>query len=289
MHSGLFDHHLERDNAGSQCRVIQECFDAYAQRCQSQFTPQVFAVMRVLCLSSALHGDQSTISSARTRGLMMLLFLRLWPASTQEQEVILNDKKCISRFGIRDRVFIYMRVAVNISVMELAAWLGLMLYAHTMFSNGAITSSWNGVYDEMLRNSNFSSWNIQRGQDPRYMNDLIYLMSDCLMASLAFCCMFPLPVSSFLILLLPVSLIIQVRCPDTCFLEMVLLFVFVDLFILLHSNGSLLVILDFLRYSARNHSDPNESHLDRPITALSSCVSLRSVSAQLVSSAQLPQ
>ena len=247
MHSVLFDHHLERDNAGSQCRVIQECFDAYAQRCQSQFTPQAMTVMRVICLSSALHGEKSTISSARTRGLVMLLFLRLWPASSQEQEVILNVKKCISRFGIRDRLCICMRVAVNTSVVELAAWLGLMLYAHTMLSNGAITASWNGVYDEKLRNSNFSSWNLQRGQDPRYMNDLIFLMSDCLMASLAFCCMFPLPVSAFLILVLPISLIVQVRCPDSCFLETLRIFASFYSFILLHS----LLTLGDLRFPSR--------------------------------------
>ena len=80
-----------------------------------------------------------------------------------------------------------------------------------MLSNGAVTATWSGVYDEMLRMSNFSSWNVSRGQDPRYINDLLFLMSDALLSCLAFCSMFPIPVSASFVLLLPVTLIIQVR------------------------------------------------------------------------------
>jgi hypothetical protein len=65
----------------------------------------------------------------------------------------------------------------------------------------------------MLRASNFSSWNVSRGTDPRFLKDLLYLMSDALLACLAFCSMFPVPVSASLILLLPVTLVIQVRNP----------------------------------------------------------------------------
>ncbi len=94
----------------------------------------------------------------------MLMFLRMWPASTQENEVILNVRKSMLSFGLRDRVLIYARVTANTSIMELAAWIGLMIYAHTILSDGAVTATWNGVYDEMLRYSNFSSWNVSRGQ-----------------------------------------------------------------------------------------------------------------------------
>jgi hypothetical protein len=212
MHSVLFDHYLERSGNGSQCHDILECFDAHykAHPCKSQFTDRMMTFMKIMCLSSALHGDKSTISSPRTRGLMMLMFLRLWPASTQENEVILNVSKSMRSFGLRDRFLIYARVTANTSIMELAAWVGLMLFAHTMLSNGAVTANWTGVYDEMLRFSNFSSWNVSRGQDPRYTNDLLYLMTDSLLACLAFCSMFPIPFSAFLILLLPMTLIIQV-------------------------------------------------------------------------------
>ena len=68
-------------------------------------------------------------------------------------------------------------------------------------------------YDEMLRTSNDSSWNISEGQDPRFINELLYFMSDALLACLAFCSLFPVPVSASLILLLPVTLVIQVRSP----------------------------------------------------------------------------
>ena len=65
----------------------------------------------------------------------------------------------------------------------------------------------------MLRASNDSSWNFSQGQDPRFINEILYLMSDALLACLAFCSLFPVPVSASLILLLPVTLIIQVRNP----------------------------------------------------------------------------
>jgi hypothetical protein len=214
MHSVLFDHHLERVGGGPQCRVIQECFDAHVQRCHGQFTAKQVGFMRVLCLSSALHASESTISSARTRGLLMLLFMRLWPLRQPEKEVILNVKQTLSHFGLRDRLYIYAKVAVNTSIMELAAWLGLLLYAHTMLVNGAVTATWSGVYDEMLRMSKFSSWNVSRGQDPRYLNDLIFLMSHALLSCLALCSMFPVPFSASFILLLPVTLIVQVRTPQ---------------------------------------------------------------------------
>jgi hypothetical protein len=63
----------------------------------------------------------------------------------------------------------------------------------------------------MLRASNVSSWDVSRGADPRFIKDLLYLMSDALLACLAVCSMFPVPVSASLILLLPVTLVIQVR------------------------------------------------------------------------------
>lgn len=128
MHSVLFDHYLERVGFGPQCRVIQECYDAHAQRCRGQFSKKQEGFMLVLCLSSALHARENTISSPRTRGLMMLLFLRLWPSSQQEKEVILSVNKTVSQFSLKDRLCIYAQVAVNTSIMELAAWVGLLLY-----------------------------------------------------------------------------------------------------------------------------------------------------------------
>ena len=128
MHSVLFDHYLERVSFGPQCRVIQECYDAHAQRCRGQFSKKQEGFMLVLCLSSALHARENTISSPRTRGLMMLLFLRLWPSSQQEKEVILSVNKTLSHFRLKDRLCIYAQVAVNTCIMELAAWMGLLLY-----------------------------------------------------------------------------------------------------------------------------------------------------------------
>jgi hypothetical protein len=113
LHSVLFDHHLERDGDHSQCRNILECFDAHAQRCQSRFSPRAMAFMRVMCISSCPHGNESTISSARTRGLMMLLFLRFWPATSLEKEVILNVSKSLSQFRLLDRFFVYVRVCFS--------------------------------------------------------------------------------------------------------------------------------------------------------------------------------
>lgn len=211
MHSVLFDHYLEREGVGSQCAAIQACFDTHEQRCESEFTFHQRAFMRIMCFASALHGPNSTISSTRTRGLIQLMFMRLWPTSAQEKEVALHVKRAIARLGLRARLSIFMRVAVNTSIMELAAWTGLLLYAHTILSDGAVTYSWTGLYEELLVFSNFSSWNNFRGQDPRYLKDLIYLMSDSLLASLAFCSLFPIPVSASVILFLPVMLIIQVR------------------------------------------------------------------------------
>ena len=169
--------------------------------------------MRIMCLSSALHGSESTISSARTRGLMQILFVRLWPLSSQEKEVALHVKCVVSHLCLRARLAVYMQLAVNTSIMELAAWLGFLLYLHAMLSNGAVTNTWIGAYDEMLRFSNYSFWDNSRGQDPRYLNDLIYVMSDSLLACLAFCSLFPISVSASLILLLPVVLLIQVPRP----------------------------------------------------------------------------
>ena len=170
------------------------------------------AFMRIMCLSSALHGAESTISSARTRGLMQLLFLRLRPMSAHEAEVALRVWGAMSGLGVRDRLSIFMRVAAHTSIMELAAWMALLIFAHTVLSDGAVTSTWIGVYDEMLRYSNFTSWNVSQGQDPRYTVDLLYLMSNLILACLAFCSLFPIPVSACVLLLLPVTLMIQVRC-----------------------------------------------------------------------------
>ena len=212
MHSVLFDHHLEQDSDASQCRAIQECFDYHAQHCESQFTPRQMAFMRIMCLSSLLHGAESSIASARTRGLMQLLFMGLWPMSAHQKEVVLSVKRAISRFRLRDRLSIYLRVAVNTSTMELTAFVCLVVYAHTVLSDGAVVSSWNGVYDEMLKFSN-ATWDVSRGQDPRYLSDLIYLMSDLLIACLCLTAVFPVPFCASLILLLPIAVIIQVCCP----------------------------------------------------------------------------
>jgi hypothetical protein len=211
MHSVLFDHHLERDGDELLCDAIQVCFDTHAQRCQSQFSSRQLAFMNVMCLSSALHGSHSTIASARTRGLTQLLFLRLWPMSAHENAVVVNVKNAMSELGLKARLSVYMRVAANTSIMELVAWAGLVLYAHTVLSNGAVVSTWNGAYDEMLRVSNFTTWNVSRGQDPRYTVDLLYLMSNMLLVSLACCSVFPVPISASLIVLAPVMVIIQVR------------------------------------------------------------------------------
>ena len=214
MHSVLFDHHhLEQDSDASQCRAVQECFDSYAQHCESQFTPHQMAFMRVMCLSSVLHGAESSISSARTRGLMQLMLVRLWPLSALQKEVVLSVKRALSRFPLRSRLAIYLRVVVNTSIMELTAYVCLAVYAHTILSDGAVTANWNGVFDEILRLSNFTSLDVSRGQDPFYLNDLIFLMSDCLLASLCFTAVFPVPISASLIVLLPIAVIIQVCRP----------------------------------------------------------------------------
>ena len=215
MHSVLFDRHLEQDSDASHCRAIQECFDNYAEHCESQFTPHQMAFMKVMCLSSVLHGGKSTISSARTRGLMQLMFMRLWPMSALEKEVVLSVKRTLSRFALRNRLAIYLRVIVNTSVMELTAYVCLAVYAHTVLSDGAVVSMWNGVYDEMLRSSN-STWDVSRGQDPRYIADVVTLMSDVVLASLGLYAVFPMPISASLILLLPIAVIIQVCRPRPC-------------------------------------------------------------------------
>jgi hypothetical protein len=163
-----------------------------------------------MCLSSVLHGAESSISSARTRGLMQLMLVRLWPLSALQKEVVLSVKKALSRFPLRSRLAIYLRVVVNTSIMELTAYVCLAVYAHTILSDGAVTANWNGVYGEPL---GYMLWDVSRGQDPRYLNDLIYLMSDCLLASLCFTAVFPVPISASLILLLPIAVIIQVCRP----------------------------------------------------------------------------
>jgi len=207
MHSVLFDGLLQQDSDTSPCRAIQGSFDYHIQH--SQFTPTQKAFMRVMCLSSLLHGAESSISSARTCGLMQLMFMRLFPMSAHQKEVVLNVRRAVSRFRLRDRLSIFLRVLVNTSVMELASFVCLGVYTHTVLSD--VVSNWNGVYDEMLAKSNVSSsWVVSRGQDPRYFNDAIYLMSDLLIASLCFTAVFPVPVLASLILLLPVAVIIQV-------------------------------------------------------------------------------
>jgi CheY-like chemotaxis protein len=225
VHSVLFDLYLERDNNGSQCRAILECFDTHAQRCESQtFTSRQRAFMKIVCLSSVLHGSKSSISSFRTRGLMQLMFLRLWPMSGLEQEVVAHVNGELSGLQLQTRFFVCLRILANTSIMELASWMGLILYAHTVISDGAVTSNWNGVYSEMLRGSKFTSWNVSHGQDPRYTKDLIYLMSDSLLACLGFCAIFPVPISASLILLLPVALVVQVCwlcCPAPIFVTRV--------------------------------------------------------------------
>ena len=211
MHSVLFDGLLQQDSDMSPCRAIQGSFDYHSQF--SQFTPTQKAFTRVMCLSSLLHGTESSISSARTCGLMQLMFMRLFPLSAHQKEVVLNVERAVSRFRLRDRLSIFLRVVVNTSVMELASFVCLVVYAHTVFSDGAVVSNWNGAYEEMLATSNVSSsWEVSRGQDPRYFNDAIYLMSDMLIASLCFTAVFPVPILASLILLLPIAIIIQVYC-----------------------------------------------------------------------------
>ena len=146
MHSVLFDHHLEREGFGSQCEAVEECFDTHAQRCEAEFSLHQMAFMRITCLSSVLHGAASTISSARTRGIMQLLFLRLWPMSSLEKEVALHVNGALLRLGLRARLGILIRVAVNTSIMELTSWLGFLLYVHTVMSDGVVSSTWIGVY-----------------------------------------------------------------------------------------------------------------------------------------------
>ena len=169
MHSVLFDHHLEQDTDVSQCRVIQKCFDYHSQHCESQFTPLQIAFMRIMCLSSLLHGSKSSISSTRTRGLMQLLFMRLWPMSAHQKEVVLNVRRAILSFRLRDRLLIYMRLAANTSTMELTAVMSLIVYAHTVLSDGAVVSNWNGVYS--------GYFDFSRGQDPVYYDLLQYFAS----------------------------------------------------------------------------------------------------------------
>ena len=145
---------------------------------------------------------------------MQLMFIRLFPMSSHQKEVVLNVTRAVSRFRLRDRLSIFLRVMVNTSVMELASFACLVVYAHTVLSDGAVVSNVNGVYDEMLATSNItnvsSSWVVSRGQDPRYLSDLIYLNCDLLLASLCFTAVFPVPILASLILLLPIAVIIQV-------------------------------------------------------------------------------
>ena len=166
--------------------------------------------MRVICLSSVLHGATSSIASARTRGILQLAILPLWPLSALQKEVVLSVRTAIAPFGLRYRLAIFLRAAVHTSFMEMTAFVCLAVYAHSVFSDGAVVSMWNGVYDEMLSMSNFSSWDVSRGQDPRYISEVIFLMSDILLASLCFTAVFPVPVGASLILLLPMAATIQV-------------------------------------------------------------------------------
>jgi hypothetical protein len=292
MHSVLFDHHLERVDGTSQCRVIQECFDAHAQRCEAQFSSHQMTFMRIMCISSALHGASSTISSQRTRGLMQLLFLRLWPMTPQEKEVALSVNKAMLCHRLQARLSIFARVAVHTSIMELVAWLGLIVYAHTILSNSAVTGVATGLYDEMLQKSS-KPWNVSRGQDPRFIADMIHLMSDNLLACLAFCSLFPVPVSASLILLLPVTLWIQV-CICICLLCLKCS----DLIVaslrrppsasLLFANRN--VVTDFALHFAQRHSKPSAKLCwHGHIAALYSSGMLHIVASQLVSVAQLPQ
>ena len=107
MHSVLFDHYLEREVFGSQCEALQEYFNTHAQHCKSEglvFTQQQKTFMKIMCLSSVLHGNESTISSLRTRGLMQLLFVRLWPMSNREKDVALHVQRVVSSIGLRARL-----------------------------------------------------------------------------------------------------------------------------------------------------------------------------------------
>jgi hypothetical protein len=142
---------------------------------------------------------------------MQLMFMRLFPMSAHQKEVVHNARRAVLRFRLRDRLSIFLRVVVNTSVMELASFVCLSVYAHTVLSDGAVVFNWNGVYAEMLATSNVSSsWDVSRGQDPRYFNDAINFMCNMLIASLCFTAVFPVPILASLVLLLPVAAIIQV-------------------------------------------------------------------------------
>lgn len=281
MHSVLFDHLLERDGVDSQCGVMQECFDGHSRRCASQFAPDQITFMRIICLSSLLHGTESTMSSSRTRGLMNLLFFRLWSMSSKEKEVVLHVTKAISCHNLQTRLRIYLRLAAGTSIMEITVWLGVLIFAHTAFADNAVTASWNGVYDEMLGRSNFSSWNVSRGQDPRYLNDLVQLMTDMLLAYLAFCSMFPVPISASLILLVPVTICVQVRCPVATFPF------FVSRFMQIADNVSL--TSDLLLHAAKCHSSPpTQPYRRKFLSAGDFCGVLCTVATQRGLSPQLP-
>ncbi len=213
MHSVLFDDHLEREDGSSQCQVIQECFDAHARRCAFQFSSQQMTFMRIMCISSSLHGAESTISSKRTRGLMQLLLFRSLSMTPHEKEVVFSVNTAISCYDLRTRLSVISRVAVHTSIMELVAWLGLIVYSHTLLFDFAVTGTWTGLYNEMVTKAGAQPWNLSRGQDPRFISDMIHLMSDNLLACLAFVSLFPIPVSSSLILLPPVTLVTEVCLP----------------------------------------------------------------------------
>jgi len=212
MHSVLFNQMLEQDKS---LNGIEKCFKYMSdvveqQREGEKFTQQQMIFLRIMCLSSVLHGSSSTVSSMRTRGLMQLMFAPYWSMSDIQRDAVRRSKEIISDLPLKAKMLTYLRITAHTACMELAVVVTIVIYWHTVLSDGAVTSNWNGVYDEMLRTSNSTTWNVSRGQDPRIISDLIYLMTDVLLASLSLAAVCPVPISALLILLLPITIVIQV-------------------------------------------------------------------------------
>ena len=212
----LFNQMLEQDRS---LNGIEKCFkymkDAVEQGergkslLRGKFTEQQMKFLHIMCVSSVLHGTSSTISSMRTRGLVQLLFMPYWSMSDVQRDAVRSAKQIISTLPLTAKISTYLRIAANTCCMELAVVVCIVTYWHTVLSDGAVTSNWNGVYDEMLRATN-GTWDVSRGQDPRHLNDLIFLITDVLLASLSLAAVCPVPISSMLSILAPITIMIQV-------------------------------------------------------------------------------
>ena len=201
---------LEQDKS---LNGIEKCFkykkDAVEQGERGKFTEQQMKFLHIMCVSSVLHGTSSTISSMRTRGLVQLLFMPYWSMSDVQRDAVRSAKQIISTLPLKAKICTYLRIAANTCCMELAVVVCIVTYWHTVLSDGAVTSNWNGVYDEMLHATN-GTWDVSRGQDPRHLIDLIFLITDVLLASLSLAAVCPVPISSMLSILAPITIMIQV-------------------------------------------------------------------------------